>query len=135
PRVNLEGDWVMLRPTAQHSVIAKDVVGLFESVSYKKVPLNDSISSLIYDNLIASLDEGRNYLMQEDIDLFEQYRYKLGGDFKSGDLSAMYHIYNVFMQRNLERLEYALTQVDVTHDFTVDEEYDSNINNSQWCAS
>lgn len=135
PRVNLEGDWVMLRPTAQHSVIAKDVVGLFESVSYKKVPLNDSISSLIYDNLIASLDEGRNYLMQEDIDLFEQYRYKLGGDFKSGDLSAVYHIYNVFMKRNLERLEYALTQVDEPHDFTKDEVYEYNRKNRHWFAN
>lgn len=135
PRVNLEGDWVMLRPTAQHSVIAKDVVGLFESVSYKKVPLNDSISSIIYDNLIASLDEGRNYLMQEDIDMFERYRHKLGGDFKNGDLSAMYHIYNVFMQRNLERLEYALTQVDVPQDFTVDEVYEYNRKNRHWFAS
>ncbi len=135
PRVSLEGDWVMLRPTAQHAVIAKDVVGLFESVSYKRVPLGDSISSLIFDNLIASLDEGRNYLMQEDIDTFEPYRHKLGGDFKNGDLSAMYHIYNVFMKRNLERLEYALTQVDAPHDFTVDEVYEYNRKNRPWFAN
>lgn len=135
PRVNLEGEWVMLRPTAQHAVIAKDVVGLFESVSYKKVPLNDSISSLIHDNLIASLDEGRNYLMQEDIDAFEPYRQKLGEDFKNGDLSALYHMYNVFMKRNLERLEFALTQIDVPHDFTIDEVYEYNRKNRNWFAS
>ncbi len=135
PRVNLEGEWVMLRPTAQHAVIAKDVVGLFESVSYKKVPLNDSISSLIHDNLVAALDEGRNYLMQEDIDSFEPYRNGLGNDFKSGDLSALYHMYNVFMKRNLERLEFALTQVDVDHDFTIDEEYEYNRKNRNWFAT
>ena len=123
PRVDLGNNPLKIAPTAQHAVIAKDVVGLFENYSYKKVPLGDSISSIIYDNLLNSLDEGKNYLMQEDIDQFEGYRYLLAKDFKKGDLSAAYHIFNTYITRYLERMDYAMQALEQPHDFTVKEDY------------
>lgn len=135
PRVDLDAEAGALKPTPQHAVIAKDVVGLFESISYKKVPFGDSISSVIFDNLIKAVDQNKNYLMQSDIDAFEQYRSKLGEDFQNGDLSAAYHVFNVYMKRYLERLDYALTQVDVPQDFSVDEQYIYNRENENWFAS
>ncbi|PPL00510.1 carboxyl-terminal processing protease [Parapedobacter indicus] len=135
PRVSLDAETGALKPTAQHAVIAKDVVGLFESISYKKVPFGDSISSLIFDNLIEAVDQGKNYLMQSDIDEFEQYRNTLGEDFRNGDLSAAYHMFNVYMKRYLDRLDYALTQVDAAHDFSVDERYVYNREKESWFAS
>ncbi|WP_353185482.1 carboxy terminal-processing peptidase [Parapedobacter lycopersici] len=135
PRVNLDGEEGALKPTAQHAVIAKDVVGLFESVSYKKVPLDDSISSIVFTNLIEAIDGGKNYLMQSDIDDFEQYRNALAKDFRDGDLSAAYHIFNVYMERYINRLEYALTQVDVPHDFSKDEAYVYNREKESWFTS
>ena len=135
PRVSLDGEEGALKPTAQHAVIAKDVVGLFESVSYKKVPLGDSISSIVYSNLIEAIDGGKNYLMQSDIDDFEQYRNGLASDFKEGDLSAAYHIFNVYMERYVNRLEYALTQVDEPQDFSTDEVYVYDRENENWFAN
>src|SRR5690554_2129838 len=135
PRVDLEAHSVHVIPTAQHSVIAKDVVGLFENYSYKKVPLNDSISSIIYDNLLKSLDEGKNYLMKSDVERFEKYRYLIAGDFKKGDLSAAYHVYNTYIQRYLERMDFALSQIDAEHDFTIDETYVYNRKDLDWFAT
>lgn len=135
PRVDLEAHSVHVIPTAQHSVIAKDVVGLFENYSYKKVPLNDSISSIIYDNLLKSLDEGKNYLMKSDVERFEKYRYLMAGDFKKGDLSAAYHVYNTYIQRYLERMDFALSQIDAEHDFTIDETYVYNRKDLDWFAT
>lgn len=135
PRVNLDAETGALKPTPQHAVIAKDVVGLFESISYKKVPFGDSISSVIFENLINAVDQGRNYLMQTDIDTFEQYRNTLGEDFREGDLSAAYHVFNVYMKRYLERLEFALTQIEAPHDFTIDEQYTYNREKLDWFAS
>src|SRR5690554_7848034 len=115
PRVNLdnlENNEGLVRPTAQHAVIAKDVVGLFENFSYKKVPLGDSISSIIYENLLKSLDEGKNYLMKADVDAFEAYRLHLADDFKKGDLSSVYHVYNVYIERYLDRMDFAMQQID-----------------------
>lgn len=135
PRVNLDAEEGALKPTAQHAVIAKDVVGLFESVSYKKVPLSDSISAIIFTNLVESIDNGKNYLMQSDIDDFERYRTTLSRDFRAGDLSAAYHMFNVYMKRYVDRLDYALTQIDAEHDFSVDETYVYNRENENWFAS
>lgn len=134
PRVNLDVTEDALKPTPQHAVIAKDVVGLFESVSYKKVPLGDSISSIVFENLVKAIDGGKNYLMKSDIDSFEPYRKTLAADFREGDLSAAYHMFNVYMKRYVDRLEYALTQIDAPHDFSVDELYVYNRENEDWFA-
>ncbi|MEC3879244.1 carboxy terminal-processing peptidase [Parapedobacter sp. 10938] len=135
PRVNLDAEVGALQPTAQHAVIAKDVVGLFESVSYKKVPFNDSISSIIFENLINAVDQGKNYLLQSDIDEFEQYRGTLAQDFRDGDLSAAYYMFNVYLERYLGRLDYAIEQVDAAHDFSVNEVYVYNREDKDWFAS
>lgn len=135
PRVNLEKlvhAEDVIRPTAQHAVIARDVVGLFENYSYKRVPLADSISSIIYENLLKSLDEGKNYLMQPDIDAFEAYRYNLADDFKKGDLSSAYHMFNIYIERYLERMDFAMQQIDAQHDFSIDETYVFNRKDENW---
>src|SRR5690606_13447762 len=72
---------------------------------------------------------------QSDIDDFEQYRNALAKDFRDGDLSAAYHIFNVYMERYINRLEYALTQVDVPHDFSKDEAYVYNREKESWFTS
>jgi len=135
PRVDLEGNAVQVMPTSQHAVIAKSVVGLFESYSYKKVPLEDSISSIIYENLLSSLDDGKNYLMKEDVDGFEAYRYLMASDFKKGDLSAAYQVFNTYISRYLNRMEFALEMVDEAHDFSLEEQYVYNRKGLDWFAN
>ena len=135
PRVNLEDGPGMLKPDAAQSVIVKDLVGLFETVHYKKVPFNDSLSSEILDKYIKTLDEGKNYFLKSDIEDFESYRNVILDDLKEGDLSSMFHIFNVYQTRYLERLKYAASQVKSDFDFTKDEEYTYNRKNEDWFSS
>src|SRR5690606_12491173 len=72
PRVAIEEGGLNLKPSLQHEVIAKEVVGILENYSYKKVTASDSISNIVFDNLIKLLDEGKNYFMQSEIDEFQQ---------------------------------------------------------------
>lgn len=123
PRVNLEEGTLELKPSAQHEVIATEVANLLENSSYKKVPMNDSLSSIVFDNLIKSMDQGRNYLLASDLEDFEQFRKNISQDFKKGDLSAPFYIFNVYSKRYLECLEFALTQVEAEHNFDIDEKY------------
>lgn len=123
PRVQLENREDVIKPTPQHAVIAKNVATMFEHYSYKKVPLADSISAIIYQNLLDGLDEGKNYLTAEDVASFEPYKTKLAADYKKGDLSAVFHIYNVYLERFLERMDFAKQQLDVNHDFSIDEQF------------
>ncbi len=123
PRVSLDEEALQLKPSAQHEVIAAEVANLLENYSYKKVPMTDSLSRIVFTNLLKSMDQGRNYLLQSDIDDFKQFENTVSQDFRKGDLSAPFYLFNVYSQRYLEAMEYALTQVDIPHDFDIDEKY------------
>src|SRR5690606_32812645 len=118
-RVDLNGEEpVTLQPNAAQSVIVKDLVNLFETVHYKKEPFNDSLSSEIYDVYLKTLDESKNYFIKSDIESVEQYRPVLLKHLTEGDLSAMFHMFNVYQKRYLELLNYATSLVDSDFDFT-----------------
>ncbi|MCA5004066.1 carboxy terminal-processing peptidase [Sphingobacterium sp. WQ 366] len=135
PRVIIEEVGVNLKPSLQHEVIAKEVVGILENYSYKKVSASDSISNIVYDNLIKTLDEGKNYLLQSDVDEFQVYRNSISQDFKNGDLSSAFHIFNTYNKRSLEVLQYALAQIDATHDLTKEESYVNYRDKLNWFKS
>src|SRR5690606_10470214 len=123
PRVNLDEGMLELRPSAQHEVIASEVANLLENYSYKKVPMTDSLSNIVFDNLLKSMDAGRNYLLQSDVDEFQEFRNHISQDFRKGDLTAPFHMFNVYSKRYMQCMEYALSQVDAEHDFSIDEKY------------
>lgn len=123
PRVILDEEKLTLKPSAQHEVIASEVANLLENYSYKKVPMTDSLSRMVFANLLKSMDAGHNYLLQSDIDDFKQFENTISQDFRKGDLSAPFYIFNVYSQRYLGAMEYALSQVDASHDFDIDENY------------
>lgn len=123
PRVQLEEGGINIAPTLQHEIIAKEVVSILENYSYKKVKASDSISSIVFDNLIKSIDQGRNYLLQSDIEDFEKFRKTVSQDMKNGDLSTPFYIFNVYTKRYLQSMEYALSQIDAPHNFNIDENY------------
>ncbi|MEJ2506116.1 MAG: carboxy terminal-processing peptidase [Ignavibacteriaceae bacterium] len=99
---------------------------------YKKFDLNDSLSSVILDRFINSLDNGKNYFLKSDIDLFEKYRNKLDDDIKSGDISPFYEIFNIFLSRMVERVNYINTLLDTEFDYTKDEKFLVNRDKAVW---
>jgi len=135
PRVQLEEGGINLVPTVQHEVIAKEVAMLLENHSYKKVPMSDSVSAIVFDNLIKSVDQGKTYLIQADIDGLQQYKHTISQDFRDGDLSASFLIFNIYSQRYLQCMEYALTQIDAPHDFSIEENYSNFREKLDWFKS
>lgn len=123
PRVTIQDDGIQLKPNIQHEVIAKEVVNLLENHSYKKVAASDSLSNIVFDNLLKAVDRGKTYLLKSDVESFEPYRNTVSQDMRKGDLSVPFHIFNVYSERYLEAIEYALSQVDAEHDFTIDENF------------
>ena len=124
-----------LKPDAQQSVIAKELVKLFENYHYKKVAINDSISSVILDNYLKNLDQGKNYFLAADIKEFERFRSSLDDDLREGDLNAMFKIFNVFQKRYDERLKFSLAQVNNKFDFTKNETYTYDREKLPWFES
>ncbi|MFD2285397.1 carboxy terminal-processing peptidase [Pedobacter petrophilus] len=122
-------------PDQQQQLVIKEVVNLIESYNYKKVQVNDSISSLILDKYIKALDQGKNYFLASDIKEFEKYRTTLDDDFKNGDLSGPFYIYNVYAKRLNEYFTYSLAQIKNKYDFNQNDTYVYDREKLPWAAS
>lgn len=122
-------------PDERQSLVVKEVVGLIENYNYKKIKLNDSISSLILDKYIKDLDPYKYYFLASDIKDFEQFRNTLDDDFRNGDLSAPFYIFNVYLKRYNEWLAYTLTQVKSKYDFNQDDTYVFDREKMPWITS
>lgn len=122
-------------PDEQQKLVIKEVVNLIESYNYKKIQINDSISSLILDKYIKSLDPGKNYFLASDIKEFEKYRTTLDDDFKNGDLSGPFYIYNVYAKRLNDYFKYSLVQIKSKFDFNQNDTYVYDREKLPWAAS
>lgn len=121
-----------IKPDEQQSLVCKEVVGLIENYNYKKIKLNDSISSIILDRYIKALDPSKYYFLESDIKEFEAYRNTLDDDFRIGDISAPFYIFNVYLKRYNERVDYSITQIKSKYDFNQNDAYVYDREDSPW---
>lgn len=124
-----------IKPDEQQMLVVKEVVNLIENYNYKKIKVNDSISSIVLDRYIKALDPTRNYFLDSDIKDFEKYRNTLDDDFKNGDLSAPFYIYNVYAKRLKDCLLYSSAQIKSKFDFNLNDTYTYDREKLPWAIS
>jgi carboxyl-terminal processing protease len=112
-----------IQPDLQQTVVCKYVSQLISEYNYKKVPLNDSLSRVIFDRYIKQLDENHNYLLASDIKDFDRFKNSLDDDMKNGDLSHVFYIFNVYQKRYNDRIKYSIAQLNDKFDFTKNETF------------
>jgi carboxyl-terminal processing protease len=122
-------------PDEKQALVCKEIVTLIENWNYKKIKVNDSISSLVLDKYIKDLDPYRYYFQASDIKEFEKFRYELDDDFRNGDLNAPFYIFNVYLKRYNEYINYALAQVKVKQNFNENDTYTFDREKMPWAAS
>lgn len=124
-----------IRPDDQQSLVCREVVQLIENYNYKKIKLNDSISSVIFDRYIKALDPSKYYFLASDIKDFEKYRTTLDDDFRIGDLSGPFYIFNVYLKRYNERIDYSISQIKGKYDFNQNDTYVYDREKMPWISS
>src|SRR5690606_9591823 len=60
---------------------------------------------------------------ESDIKDFETNRYTLDDDFRIGDLSVPFYIFNVYLKRYNERVDYSISQIKNKYDFNQNDTY------------
>jgi len=98
----------VLSPESQHATASKRVTARFTRAHYKKILINDTLSAEIFDRYIKQLDYARNVFLLSDINKLQKHRLNFDNVFSRGKLSPAYDIYNLNLQRRLERYEYAI---------------------------
>ena len=125
----------ILAPESQHAASSKRITAQFTRAHYKTVQMNDDLSEEIFDRYIKQLDYGRNVFLASDINNFQKYRFDFDRVIARGKLSIAYEIYNLNLQRRLERYEYAISLLEKPFDFTKNESYHFDREETPWAES
>jgi carboxyl-terminal processing protease len=125
---------LILAPESQHATSTKRITAQFTRAHYKKIKIDDLLSEQIFDRYIKQLDYARNVFLAADVKGFEQYRDEFDTVISRGKLDVAYEIYNLNLQRRLERYQYALKLLasDKPFDFSLDESYNFDREDAQW---
>ncbi|MEM6524560.1 MAG: carboxy terminal-processing peptidase [Bacteroidota bacterium] len=126
-------DSLELKPKAHYGQEARLVSQILTTYHFKKIALDDSLSSVILDNYIATLDNNKSYFLQSDMDEFEGFRNQLDDMTSFGEVEVAFEIFNRFRSRFNERMRYVRQELTTrVYDYSVDESYQTERENEPW---
>lgn len=126
-----------LAPSPTHRKTQSVVLYYLSQGHYRRLALDDRLSSQIFEDYLARLDPQRLYFLAADVREFEPYRFRLDDALKAGDLDPAYAIFNRYQQRLIERFEYLLAQLErglARLDFSRDEFLVVDRSTAPWAA-
>ncbi|MES2918141.1 MAG: carboxy terminal-processing peptidase [Pseudomonadota bacterium] len=103
---------LQLAPSKVQTRTTRDTVALLDEMHYEHRVLNPQLSAQVFDRYLKDLDSQHIYFLASDIKSFEPYRLVLDQAIKKGDLRIPFLIYNRYLQRTRERLEFTLAELD-----------------------
>lgn len=129
-------DSLELKPKPVYGKEARVVSYILDNNHYRKIDLNDSLSSAILDSYLKNLDNNKSYFLASDIQSFEKYRLVIDDMTKKEDVTVAFDIYNVFIRRSKERMDYVLNHlVNQNFDYSSDEYYETEREKEPWPKS
>lgn len=129
-------DTVDLKPKEVYGKEARVISYILDNNHYRKIHLNDSLSSAILDAYVEELDNNKTYFLASDIKSFEKYRFAIDDLTRSEDVTPAYAIYKVFQQRYHERMDYVMEKlINEQFNYNLDEYYETNREKEPWAVS
>lgn len=130
---SVPGDTTRLKPKPVYGKEAKVVSFILDNNHYRRISLNDSLSSVVLDQYIEALDNNKSYFTAADIASFEKYRFRIDDLTKSENVEPAYEIYSVFRKRFDERMNYVLKKLIYENfDYSIDEYYETDRSKEPW---
>lgn len=118
--------------------LTQEIVDVMQTQHFRKMRMDDSLSSMLLDNYLKVLDPNRMIFLQSDIDEFnKKYRAALDDDLQSGKLLSAEAIYQRYYDRFSNRLQWAIQQIEPmvkNETFTGEESIQVDRKKSPWPA-
>jgi carboxyl-terminal processing protease len=111
------------------------ITELLKRYHYKHVPLNDSLSHVVFNNYLENLDNSKLYFLQSDTSAFAKYKAQIDDMLKSGDIGVPYQIFAVFKERYYERIAYVNELLKQEFDFAKDEYFNIDRKDADYSVS
>jgi carboxyl-terminal processing protease len=130
------GDSTELKPKAVYGKEAKVIAYILDNNHYRKITLNDSLSSVILDQYVKSLDNNKTYFTAEDLKGFEKFRYMIDDLTKAENVDPAYEIYKVFKKRFDRQMNVVITKlINEDFDYSKDEYYETDRDKEPWAKN
>ena len=128
------GDTTQLKSKPIYGKEAKVISFILDNNHYRKINLNDSLSSVILDDYIKGFDNNKTHFTASDLKEFEKYRTKIDDLIHTENVELAYSIYHVFRKRFDERMNYILNNlISQKFDYTSEEFYETDRDKEPWC--
>ena len=124
-----------LKPEQQEAKAAHLASELLSRFHYKPAPLDDALSSKIFDQYLKALDPEKLYFLQSDLDRLHADRTRLDDAILTEDLRAPFDIFNLYDRRVAERMTYSRSLLRTGFDFTREETLQIERKDQPWPAT
>ena len=123
-----------LQPTPEQAQAAQLSARFLTRFHYDAQPLDDAMSARMYKAWFKQLDGDKVFFTQQDMDKFAPLKTKLDDAIWNSDLSAPFSIFNLYVQRAVQRMTYARGLLKNGFDLTRDESYNVDRKDVAWPA-
>lgn len=120
------------KPEDHHTVVFQTSLQFVASYHFSKPAINDAFSQKAFDNLIENLDPQKVYFTKKDIDNFAPLRNKIDDAMLGGDISFLFDVFNTFNSRMYDRIDYTITLLSDSFDFTQTDSFQYNRETASW---
>ena len=125
-----------LAPQPYYGRIAQEVVKRLERKHVLRHPFDDEMSRRAWTNLVSNYDYSRMIFRKPDVDRFAVMETKIDDALKGGDVTFVYDMHRLFLERIAERVDFVTNLLlKTTFDFTVDEDYRWKRKDAAWPAT
>lgn len=125
----------VILPDESYKRINQVITQIFTSYHYRKQNLNDSLSSIIFDEYFKNLDINKLYFIKQDVSSFEKYRDKFDNFILEGKLEIPFEIFNLYKKRVNERISHVNRLLANEFDFSKEEIYSPDRTKSDWAET
>ncbi len=124
-----------LAPTERERMVARRVGSILEETHYSRKPIDRTMSPRIFDRYLEFLDGEHSYFLASDIAGFQKWRYSFAEMIHTGNIDPAFQIFDLFQQRDRERIRYALSILGTQPDWKLDGRYTFDRTHSPWPAN
>jgi carboxyl-terminal processing protease len=99
-------------PLKEHQLVTLEIVRNLKKNHFRKVSIDDALSSKVFDRYLSEIDPMRFYFLTSDIKELESYRYHLDDALVVGDVSPGFKIYGRYQTRFVQRLVFLINRIE-----------------------
>ena len=111
-----------LVPTVKERRIAQSVELLLNRNHLSKKPTDETLSERGFELFFKALDPNKAYFYQSDVDEFAKRAKQIGAQAQAGDVGFAFDVFNLYLKRIDERIDWVRELLDNPIDMTTDDE-------------